>query len=232
MRRPGRRNARGARRAPATGSWDPSQLADLEAWYDPGSYAGGVALDLSGNGRDLSAVDTAPVVESVDGALAWLFDGTGRLAGAFEVTLPQPLTVYMVHKASTTSGINMLWDGYTGTSHRARAYTSSSARNINGGTLLSGSVPSADVVELWCATYNGASSSLHVDNMASPVISGDAGSTQGLAGITIGTDLSGGNVYAGHIFGALVCSTAHDADTRKKVGDYYSARIPGLNIIT
>lgn len=230
-RRPIRRNARGfGRGGGGSTPFDPSQIAGLEAWYRGDSYVGGVALDLSGNGRDLAAGGTAPGQVSRSGQLAFQFGGAGFLRGLFG-PLPQPLTVYLVHEPTVIAGAQRtIMDGYDA-SGRVRAYiVSTTSRTINAGVALSGTGPTTSM-EAWSAVFDGSSSALYAQDFASPGASGDAGANQ-MNGLTIGADIAGGNAFTGFIWDAIVYSGAHDAAARAKLAGYFNARYAGLQITT
>lgn len=230
-RRPIRRNARGfGHGGGGSTPFDPSQIAGLEAWWRGDSYAGGVALDRSGNGRNLAAGGTAPGQVSRAGQLAFQFGGAGFLRGLFG-PLPQPLTVYAVLEATSIAGVQRtIFDGVDGT-NRVRAFTvSTTSRTVNAGTALTGSTPTTSM-EAWAVVYNGASSALYVANFATAALSGAAGSNA-MGGLTVGADVAGGNAFVGYIWELLLYSGAHDAATRAQIAGYLNARYAGLQIAT
>lgn len=208
--------------------FDPSQVPGLEAWYRGDSYAGGVAMDLSGNGRDATAVDTVNTVVS-RGQPAFEFSGEGRLVAEFGETIPQPITFYLVTMRPSVSTVNHTLAASSGATG-PRVYSVSTGYRVGMGTVLTFGSPQANQVAAICGVADGVSSLAFADDFAVPGATGDMGAGN-LIGVTIGSNVDGSNALEGLVWDVLLYSGAHDAETRAKVAGYFNARY-GLNITT
>jgi hypothetical protein len=228
-----RRGIRGSRsRVSAGPPWDPSQLTGLEAWYRE-TYAAGTWSDLSGKGRHLGqATESArPTQVTRAGQLALSFDGGDFLRGSFGSTVAQPTTIYVVWESGSVSATRYLFDGDT-TSPRQRLYTSGDEHGFGTSSASNVDVDAATgVLYASCAVFNGASSALYFRDFTAAALTASVGSG-GLAGFTVGANASDATLFIGYIWELIACSGAHDAPTRKLVGDYLSARYAGLTITT
>lgn len=198
--------------------WDPGDIAGYAFDYDAESYAGGTLLDLSGNGRDLSQADPAkrPAQVSRNGRLALHFDGTQRLDGVMGTMLGQPLTIYLVSEIPDRTVTQHLisTDG-------VRVYSASSGYRVGAQSVFV--VSAHENQSAMSAVVNGASSAAYVDDFTSPAASGDSGAG-GMSTLTLGGTGATATSLVGYIWRVIGYSGAHDAPTRKLMGDYLAAR--------
>ena len=223
----------GGRRAAAPAPFSPLDIADLEAWYRE-TYASGTWVDLSGKGRDLTqaTAGSRPTQVARAGQAALSFDGGDWVQGAFGATLSQPLTVYAVFEPTSLATQRYIFDG-DDASNRVALYTDTTPNyGVHAPTARTGGTPTL-AIHAACFTANGASSALRVDNFAGAAItlSGDPG-TAGLDGLTVGARYLQNINWQGYIWEIILYSGAHNAATRKLVGDYLTARYTGLTVTT
>lgn len=231
QRRPGARFSRrmsGGRRVAA--AFSPSDIAGLEAWYRE-TYAAGTWTDLSGNGRDLTqATGTArPTQVTRAGQLALQFSSASSqfVKGAFGATLSQPYTIYAVHEMPTLATTS-IYSGSVSASGMLQILTT--GYRSYAGAFLTGSVVPLTTIQGSCVVFN-ATTNNYVDNFVTAQKSGSAGAG-GLDGISAGSQTGASNFFTGYIWEIIVYSGAHDAATRKQIGDYFTGRYSGLTVTT
>jgi len=224
-----RRNLRGSGGA-AAAAFTPLDLTPL-AWYRE-TYAGGTWTDLSGNGRNLTQATPAnqPTQVTRAGQLALSFDGGDSVFASFGSTITQPITLYCVAELAVATGATLV-DGYS-LSRLIVATTATPQWSMYAGLTVTAGTPATGTIYGVCFVANAASSNVYVNDFVSATITGNPG-TNGLDGLTAGSLKQGsGNRLTGYEWEIIVYSGAHDAATRKKIGDYMSGRYTGLTITT
>lgn len=230
-RRPTGRTRRPVARSSASAPpWSPLDLAGLEAWYRE-TYAAGTWFDLSGKGRHLTQATAGarPTQTARAGQAVLSCDGGDSVALAYSATISQPYTIYAVSEAPSVASTQVIYSGHSATADGMLQIRANDYR-ISSGTFLAGGT-SSTAISASAAAYNGASSSLCVNNFATPVASGNAGSGI-LRGLSVGAQQAASVYLTGYVWEIIVCSGAHDAATRKLVGDYFTARYAGLTVTT
>jgi hypothetical protein len=221
-----RRNLRGG----GGSIFSPASLSDLHAWYRE-TYSAGTWTDLTGSGHDLvQGTGTAqPTATTRAGQAALSFDGGDFLRVAFgHGPHAQPLTVYSVFEPTSTA-TKILFDG-DDSDNRIQGGIVSAAWTIYAGTVVSNGTPTT-AIHAGAWVFNGASSALYIDDFTAATVSGNAG-TNGCDGVTFGANSSSSAFWTGWAWEMIFCTGAHDAATRKIVGDYFTARYAGLTVTT
>lgn len=225
--------------APASAApFTPEDVAGLEAWYrgDDTVDSGGVVAtwsDKSGNVRPLTQATAgnrpAPVTRAGQRALSFTTD---FLQGAFGSLVAQPLTIYAVWETTSLAAIAIMLDGDDAT-NRAFMLTNTTPAVRGGATTQLGiNTPATGQIYASALVANGASSAFYgLSNFVTADQSGNAG-TAGLDGLTVGSSYTGASPFPGYLWEVLVYSTAHDAATRKQIGDYLTARYTSLTVVT
>lgn len=158
--------------------------------------------DQSGNARNLEQVTSViqpriisgGVLETLNGKPSIYNGGSTsapwRMTVNFGVTLSQPNTMFNIGSNSNQTAVGYLWDGIT-LANRNSLYEQSGTTYsmIAGGTLSSSYVSNINTQRLLYARYNGASSSLAVNNATAT--NGNVG-TNTLTGLTINASYNGG----------------------------------------
>lgn len=219
-----------ARRAPAPGPWDPSQLASLVDWWGPDSYEPAVPAwrDKGPNGHDLIKVFANSPVAGVpiDGKATLNFEAAAALKNAL-VSLPQPFTVYAVLRAGNFDFTRLAWDGASSTG-RSTFYRNGTTPDMvaNAGANLT--APGAwrrDAVHAVRITADDATSTIHVTDLTgAPKAAGNMG-TGTWEGITLGASNSGSSAWAGDIAEIIRVGGEHDAAA---VEAYLLAKYPSI----
>lgn len=179
-------------------AFSPLEVSGMVAWYNgdiqPSITSGAILTwaDQFGS-NDISTPDNAAnhpdITNALNGHKTVLFDGTNDfMKGDFAIN--QPSTIYIVAKQITWTSDDTWWDGKVGDSMLLRQRGSTPELNIYAGTGWA-----ADNTDLAVNTwgvirviYNGASSSIRVD---------DNVATTGNAGTSNSTGLALGGLYAG-----------------------------------
>lgn len=243
-RRPmgGRGNRRGGwgRAASSTPAFLPSDIANQEFWYrgDDTIDVGGVVqtwTDKSGKGRHATQGTAAsrPTPVTRAGQRALSFDGGDQLVATFAGALTQPTTIYPVWEATAISGVQVLLDGNDGT-NRNFIYATATGPAVRAGapTELAGGAPSAGQIYASCFVVNGATSALYGrSDFVTAGATGNAGAAV-LDGLTLGASNASTLRLTGYLWEVIGYSGAHDAATRKLIGDYLTARYTGLTVTT
>jgi hypothetical protein len=212
--------------------YNKSQIAALlpVAWYQYGvgiSFSDGFVdawADQSVNGRHLLPITPAnrPSL-SQDNSL--LFNGANQYLKTAAFTLNQPETVYILGRQVTWTTNDRFCDGNAASSGSIRqgaggagsspqiAITAGSNVATNSGLVL-------NTYGVICAIFNGASSSLQINNGAATT--GNAGA-ENMGGFTLGATGAGASFGNVQIKEVIIFSSAHDADTRTAVSRYLSA---------
>lgn len=145
--------------------------------------------DQSGNNNHLlQATDAARPPLQGDGTI--LFGGAGQFLRANAFTLVQPETVYMAFQQVTWTANNFLFDGNSISTGALTQRTATPQLNITAGTLTAPNtnLPVA-TYGVACAVFNGASSSLRINNTAK--VTGNASIGQ-MGGFTLGASGASG----------------------------------------
>lgn len=232
---------RGGGGRPATAApFLPSDIVGQEFWYrgDDTVDVGGVVqtwTDKSGNGRHATqgtaAARPTPVTRAGQRALS--FDGGDQLVATFAGALTQPTTIYLVWEVTAIMGVQVLLDGNDGT-NRNFIYATATGPAVRAGapTELAGGAPSAGQIYATCFVVNGASSALYGrSNFVTAGATGNAG-TAVLDGLTLGASNASTLRLTGYEWEAIGYSGAHDAATRKQIGDYLTSHYPSLTVTT
>jgi hypothetical protein len=161
--------------------------------------AAGYMADRSGNGRHVTqATASKRPLYQTDGSLEWIeTDGTDDFLGVDLSTLAQPYTVMVACRplSATQAGANNVL-GTDGSSNGDLFWDEASGTwRIYGGSVLAGDTRVTDQDVVLTAEYNGASSSIQVDEAIA--VTGDAGSS-GRGGLYIGAG-SGGITQFAHM---------------------------------
>lgn len=215
--------------APASGPFSPSDVTGLEAWYRE-TYAAGTWADLSGNGRDLTTLTGTPSQVTRSGQLAISLNGSTALSGAFGVTLDQPTTAYVVFE-TTVAFSRVVFCGDDTTNRQQFQATLAGGQAIYAGTVLSADGTLAAGIHAAACIFNSTTSALYEGDFATAAVSGNAG-TNKLDGLIVGARPGPADLFTGYVWELIVYSGAHDAATRKLIGDYFTARYSGLTVTT
>jgi hypothetical protein len=176
--------------------------------------------DQSGNGRHLlQATDANRPQKQADSSI--LFDGVAYFLKCNAFTLPQPVSLYLLMKQVTWTAGTGICDGNAVSTGLLINRTASPqfALNVGADAAINGNlaVGSYGVV---AAQFNGASSSLQINNTAATT--GNPGSTA-MGGFTLGA--RGSNTVFANIQAkeAILFAAAHDATQRARVINYLAA---------
>lgn len=236
MRRPTGRSRRFPARRVASGPapFSPADIAGLEAWYRE-TYAAGTWSDKSGNGRNLTQATAAnrPTQTTRAGQAVLSLDGGDLVQGPFGSLLPQPLTIYCVAEVTDTAVARSVYDGDDATNRCNLLAQTTVIQAFAGGTLRAFGTLATGAIRASCVTYNGAGSNGFYNDFRDSAdgISASPG-TAGLDGFTVGGTSGGAQPFLGYVWEIIIYSGAHDAATRKLIGDYFTARYTGLTVTT
>lgn len=221
-------------------AWTPAQLADLEAWYradDVVTSGSSITTwtDKAGNHNLTQGTGTAqPTLTTRAGQSVASFDGGDYVQGTFGHTHVQPNTIYAVFEMTAIGTTTIVFDGDDATNrHQGYAVASGPQWRMFAGTAIGAGTPATATIYGASYHFNGAASKAWFNDFraAQEVISGNAGA-DALDGFTIGANNVGAGGLVGYIWEVIVCTTAHDAATRKLVGDYLTARYDSLVVTT
>lgn len=195
------------------------------AWFRFGAgitSAGGLVSqwdDQSGNGRHLKqATGTNQPALQADGSI--LFDGVDNYLKCDAFTLNQPETLYILAKQPTWTTANYVCDGNTGDAMVIEKTTTTPTIRLkapNGVATNTGWT--VDVYAVLAAVYNGASSSLQVNNGTPST--GDAGANNA-SGFTLGASATPSAYSNIQVKEVILYAAAQDATTRARVIRYLS----------
>lgn len=212
----------------------PLDVTGLEAWFRFNTgivdAAGAVSqwTDQSGKGRHLlQATGASQPAKQTDGSI--LFDGTDDFMQCNAFTLNQPMTVYLLARQVTWTSNDYFFDGNTGASVLLFQKNGGASPTISifAGTIVAdnGNLAVGSYGAI-CAIFNGASSSLQVNNTAETT--GNAGA-QNAGGFTLSANAAGsssGNIQCKEV---IIYSTAHSATQRSQLIGYLS-QVGGLGL--
>ncbi len=178
----------------STAVFDPNSVTGLVAWYDANDSATITKSadrvsqwnDKSSQGNNLvqaTGADQPLWVNAVqNGKPIIRFDGVSEhMEDLVTNTYTQPTTLFMVCSTPTENGGNRAFFDGDSARNLLNLQSPNQYRIYAGASLIGGTLSAG--FKLFRAKFNGASSSLHINN--SSILSGDAG-TQGLEGIIIG----------------------------------------------
>lgn len=201
------------------------------AWYRYGqgiTVATGVSQwnDQSGNNSHLTqATGTNQPGLQGDGSI--LFNGTAHFMRTPSISINQPGTVYALARQVTWVAAVKLLDGVAAGGRWVIQQKSGGASPqleiFAGAAVAANSDLALNTYGVICAQFNGASSSLQINNNAAAT--GDAGANN----ITGGFTVCGDNASTPTTFGnfqikeVIIFPAAHDSATRAKVTRYLSA---------
>lgn len=209
----------------AAGFTDPSDLDDLEGWWDA-SDSGTIAdtggsvtqwNDKSINGYDVTNLTGTVTTDSrtMNSLNVLDFPGSAVL-GKASVTLAQPYTLYYAAQWDASTGVAISFqDGF---SYGPYWWLSNKIRAYNG-TVLEESGASADTSpHTFAVVVDNTSSLLYLDG--SQIASGTLG-TKTITRINFGAATSGGSTsFNGGMGEIVLASSAHGSDTRSDVETY------------
>jgi hypothetical protein len=168
-------------------AWTASNPTGLFQWYDassgPAPTTNGTALtqwsDRSTSNNTLNVIEGTGgkyYTNIQNGLPAVYFDGGGDLAGANLADVAQPSTMFVVAKptAWSTGGYQTIIDEYNGTQQVGKT-TGNTNSYAYAGTSLQGDAMSSNNTFIVSAIFNGASSSIEVNNGS--WIGGNAGTS-------------------------------------------------------
>lgn len=182
--------------------------------------------DQSGNARDLlQGTDAARPPKQADGSI--LFDGVAQFLKCGSFTLNQPETVYLLFKQVAWTLNARISDGNangTGSIDQSPA-TPQLVINAGSAVATNGNL-AVGAYGVAAAVFNGASSSLRINNTAETT--GNAGAAN-MSGFTVGGAASGVAFSNIQVKEVVLFAAAHDAATRQRVIRYL-AQVGGLNI--
>lgn len=201
----------------------PHHLPNLAAWFRFGRgitvTGAGVSQwdDVSGNARHLKqGTDTNRPALQADGSI--LFDGVDNFLKCDAFTLNQPDTWYVLCNPITWTSGDVIVDGDLATATQIQQVTSSPKIRIRASTGLGDIDFPLGSYGVVAAVFNGASSSLQLNNGAP--LTGDAG-TVAAAGATLGARGDGAAGWANiRVKELIIFAAAHDAITRKRLIHY------------
>lgn len=232
------------RRSLRTGSrvsaapWTPLSDAGLAAWYDPSDPA---YRTLDGSSRyealaDKSTTGKVALTQATEGARptsttlggrdALGFDGSRWLRGAWSASLSQAHTVIVV-ASLTTASVQVITDNNTGNAHAVyyfnTQWVAESGASLTYTAAMTGLKAHAFVA-------NGATSRYHINDFATAVASGNAG-TNAISGRTVGGSRAAtpANRVTGAI-GDVIVTTSIDAATLARYAAWLTARYTGLTV--
>lgn len=201
----------------------PSQLAGLQLWcrFNQRITVAGSGVsqwdDQSGNGNHLlQATDTNRPSLEADGTI--LFDGVDNYLKAAAFTLVQPETVYFLGKTITYTSGDRLMDGHAGNSAGIFQNLATTLSVFSGTQLNSSAKWVLDNYHALAVVFNGASSSVLIDNGVEST--GNAGASN-MGGFTLGAWGTGSTAW-GHIQvkEVLVYNTVHTAAEKNSIINY------------
>lgn len=210
-------------------------IADLGVTLDTGVSAWADQSGVGDTNRNLTQATAGvqPVYTASDaqfnnrGVLD--FNGSKYIkSGTWSAALAHPCTYYFVQRQDSSVGSQVFHFNHNGSG--SYHYFISTATNMFVQTLATTSLTGATALgtskaRLICIVINGASSAHYIDDMVTPVTTGNTGSTASV-GETLGATNSGSSAYMGRLGARAAYSGAHDATARSSVGtllrDYYA----------
>lgn len=183
-------------------------------WYRYGvSVTTASWSDQSGNGRTLTFTNS-PTVD----ANGVTFNGTNQYGKTLSFTFSQPLTEYLLMKQITWTNADTFCDGDTAASLLIQQGGASPFMNLYAG---SGVASNGDLAlgnfGVVAAVFNGASSSLQINNGTPTTGNPGAGNA---GGFTLGAGATPGNHSNITVKEVILFPAAHDAATRARVVRY------------
>lgn len=192
--------------------FNPADFAETSANGTTATAATGEVWTLNSTGAKPATVVKSPQL---------LGDGTNHKMATSNFTLDQPFTDYIVARQITWTSGDFLSSGTAG----AAGITQRTGTPKIGLDAGSGAADNADATLgtkcVITAVFNGASSSLQVNNGTATTGNPGAGNPGGLS---LFSDNAGANYGNAIVWERIVFSAAHDATTRLLVQQYLSAR--------
>jgi hypothetical protein len=232
-----RRGIRGSRSGQL--AFDPSTFTSKQAWYRD-NFTLGAAPDIativddSGNtGRDITHATAAnrPHDDTRLGQRAALFDGTDDfLANVGGIDIAQPYTWLIVCEPIVDGVARFILAGATAAKSCDLSITAGNVWSMNCGSAITGGTATS-AGHVIVATANGASSTLHVDNMldGAPVANGNAGAEVHQLHLH-GTNTAGSQFFRGYMCEALLLGFAATEADRRNFARYARDRYTGLSL--
>lgn len=203
---------------------------DPSAWFRRGDWTvtgSGISQwnDSSGNGRHLlQGTDAARPAGQSDGSV--LFNGTSHFLKCAPFTLNQPTWVVIAVKQVSWTAFDYFCDGNTGDSAIIRQVTATPQVGIYAGTSLGNVSLTLSSLGVIAAVFNGASSSVRLNN-GSPV-SGNAGAGNP-GGFTLGAAGNAGNPSNIQVYETVIFPIAPSAAQEDQMVRYMGG-IAGLSL--
>ncbi len=203
----------------------PSDLPSLAAWFrfgagltDDGAGLCSNWADQSGNGRDLKATTTARPTIQADKSV--LFDGSANFMKCDAFTLNQPETVYFLIKQITWGNDLRFCDGNSNFTMLVNQQTATPQISMyaTGAQVANNSNLALNTWGVVAAVFNGASSSLQVNNTTATTGYPGAGNA---GGFTLGANSDGAGGWSNiQVKEVILYAAAHTADQRTQVINY------------
>ncbi len=150
--------------------------------------------------------------------------GDYLITGTWAAALSQPDTWYLAYKAGSFAGTRAVLDGIAAGNRRAiQNQAADGFPLIFAGASLIGSTNKAEAKTYLCGVFNGASSSLYLDDFTTAAATGNVGAHT-LTGLTLGNNVVVGAALDGDVAEVIGYSGAHDAATRAQVLSYLRSR--------
>lgn len=205
----------------------PSGIAVVQALSPAAWFRYGVGLtddgaglcsnwsDQSGNGRDLKATLTARPTIQADKSL--LFDGVANSMNTGAIAITNPQTIYMLMNQVTWTSNDCFLGASAGVMQIQQAGSSPTIQLFGGSGVANNNNLTVGAFAVVAAVFNGASSSLQVNNTAATTGSAGTGSASNLFLGSQGVPGGFSNIQVKEV---IVYAAAHDAATRSRVISY------------
>ncbi len=204
--------------AHTTGTFQPSTADGLIAWYrfNTGITETGLGVsqwdDQTGLGHHLlQATDANRPAKQGDGSI--LFDGITQYLKTSSFTLNQPETIYILFKQITWATKTFIDGNAVNSGRLVQQGVTPNIQLFAGSNVGQNSNLAVGVYGAVAGVINGASSVLQVGNTTPTT--GNAGAAN-MGGLTLGALASGITPANMQVKEVLICSSAHDAETRAK----------------
>lgn len=191
--------------------------------FNPASYSSGSTwTSATGEVWTINNAASTNLPAQVVTRPSLLFNGTAHYLKTAAFTLNQPTTIYLVGKQITWTASDVLVDGLTANTGAFVQTTATPQLNINAGTSVAANTNLAvNANGVICLVFNGASSSIKVNNTTATTGNAGAGN---MGGITLGAAPTPAGYANGQFYEMAVYSVAHDASTQNYIISYLMAK--------